>query len=161
MNDLPEVAPKFIEMAHRIVWATAVTVDSQSRPRSRILHPIWQWNGEHLVGWIGTSPTPIKRAHLSANPYMSINYWDSSHDTCLAECRANLLLDDTSRMMVWNLLLNTPEPVGYDPSIISAWTSPTAEAFAVIKLEPWRLRVFPGSLLLNQTGTLLTWQEDR
>ena len=138
MNDLTETAPAFIEMAHRIVWATAVTVDSQSRPRSRILHPIWQWDGHSLTGWIATSPTPIKKAHLGSQPYMSINYWQPNHDTCVAECRASLLQDDANRTMVWDLLVNTPEPVGYDPTIIPAWTSPTANAFAVIKLEPWR-----------------------
>jgi len=90
MNDLSKIAPAFIEMAHHIVWATAVTVDSKSRPRSRILHPIWQWDGQNITGWIATSPTPIKKAHLSANPFMSINYWEPSHDTCLAECHATL-----------------------------------------------------------------------
>jgi hypothetical protein len=39
MSDLSSVAPAFVEMAHRIVWATVATVDSQGRPRSRILHP--------------------------------------------------------------------------------------------------------------------------
>jgi hypothetical protein len=28
----------------------------------------------------------------------------------------------------------------------------------VLKLEPWRLRVFPGSVLMGQGGTVLTWQ---
>jgi hypothetical protein len=160
MNQLSETAPAFIEMAHRIVWATAVTVDSRSRPRARILHPIWQWDGENIVGWIATSPTPLKKAHLSRNPYMSINYWDPSHDTCRAECQAILLQDDANRKMVWDLFVNGPEPVGYNPTIVPAWTSPTAEAFAVIKLTPWLLRVFPGTLMFGQGGTLLKWQTE-
>ncbi|MFZ0544719.1 MAG: pyridoxamine 5'-phosphate oxidase family protein [Candidatus Promineifilaceae bacterium] len=158
MNSLSESAPPFIEMAHRIVWATAVTVDSKGRPRSRILHPIWQWDGEQLVGWIATSPTPLKLAHLKKHPYMSINYWHPSHDTCLAECSAVLLQDDDTRKMVWDLFLNGPEPVGYNPTIVPAWTSPTADAFAAIKLDPWRLRVFPGTIMLGQGGTAYTWQ---
>jgi hypothetical protein len=51
MNDLNEVAPAFVEMAHRIVWASVATVDAHRRPRSRILHPIWQWDGARLLGW--------------------------------------------------------------------------------------------------------------
>jgi hypothetical protein len=43
MSELAVTAPAFVEMAHRIVWATAATVDSAGRPRSRILHPFWQW----------------------------------------------------------------------------------------------------------------------
>lgn len=159
MNSLTEVAPAFVEMAHRIVWCTAATVDAQGRPRSRILHPIWQWDGARLVGWIATSPTTTKRAHLQASPYMSINYWSPSHDTCAAECGASWAFDDATRTMVWNLFLAAPPPVGYNPKIVPAWESPVCEAFAVIRLEPWRLRVFPGTILLGGGGTLLKWRE--
>src|SRR5438105_368861 len=125
MNELTEVAPAFVEMAHRIVWSTATTVDARSRPRSRILHPLWQWDGERLTGWIATSPTALKQAHLRASPYISINYWSPSQDTCLAECRASWILDDERRIAIWNLFLNAPAPVGYNPAIVPVWTSPT------------------------------------
>jgi hypothetical protein len=161
MNELTQVAPAFVEMAHSIVWCSAASVDAQGRPRSRILHPIWQWDGSQLVGWIGTGPTPIKRAHLNASPYMSLNYWTPSHDTCVADCRAEWAFDEETRTKVWNLFLNTPEPVGYDPSIIPAWESPTSEAFAVLRLEPWHLRVFPGTVLMGQGGEVLNWSEGK
>lgn len=159
MTDLKAVAPAYIEVAHRIVWATVATVDSSNRPRSRILHPIWLWDGEGLTGWIATSPTAAKRAHLAHSPYASVNYWDPTHDIATAECRAALVLDDETRTMVWELFSNAPEPVGYDPRIVPAWTSPTAEAFAALRLEPWRLRVFPGSVLMGQGGEVLNWRE--
>lgn len=157
MNELSDVAPAFVAMAHQIVWCTVATVDKHGRPRSRILHPIWQWDGRQLVGWIATSPTPAKRAHLQASPYASLNYWSPSHDTCVAECRAALVFDDETRTRVWNLFRHGPEPVGYDPAIVPAWTSPTADAFAAMRLDPWRLRVFPGTVLLGQGGQVLTW----
>lgn len=159
MHELTQVAPAFIDMAHRIVWATVATVDKHGRPRSRVLHPIWQWDGERLVGWIATSPSPVKRAHLDAHPYASVNYWTPSHDTCVAECRAQLLTDDWTRIAVWNLFKDGPEPVGYDPAIVPAWPGPTAETFAALRLEPWRLRVFPGSVLMGQGGEVLKWRE--
>jgi hypothetical protein len=156
---LSDVAPAFVQMAHQIVWCSVATVDSQGRPRSRILHPIWQWDGAALVGWIGTSPTPTKRAHLAASEYVSLNYWTPAQDTCVAECRASWCFDDATRTMVWNLFKDAPPPLGYDPAIIPAWTSPTAEAFAVLRVEPWRLRVFPGSVLLGHGGEVLVWRE--
>jgi hypothetical protein len=159
MQSISEVAPAFIEMAHRIVWCSVATVDGKGRPRSRILHPIWQWDGEQLVGWIGTGPTALKRAHLEAHPYMSLSYWEPSHDTCVADCRAQWHFDDETRTRIWELFAATPPPLGYNPSIIPAWTSPTVDAFAVLRLEPWRLRVFPGSLMFEGKGTQLTWQE--
>ena len=67
MSTLKQVAPAFLKMAHQIVWCTVATVDSDGRPRSRILHPIWQWDGRELIGWIATGPTPTKRAHLNAS----------------------------------------------------------------------------------------------
>lgn len=88
MNELTQTAPAFVEMAHSIVWCSVASVDAQSRLRSRILHPIWQWDGSQLVGWIATGSTPIKRAHLKASPYLSLNYWAPSHDTCVTDCRA-------------------------------------------------------------------------
>jgi hypothetical protein len=93
-------APAFVEMAHRIVWCSAATVDLHGRSRSRILHPLWQWDGHDLVGWIATSPTATKRAHLKASPYISLNYWSPSQDTCVAECRVSWALDDETRKRI-------------------------------------------------------------
>ena len=49
-DTLINTAPAFVEMAHRIMWCSAATIDPHGRPRSRILHPIWQWDGCDLVG---------------------------------------------------------------------------------------------------------------
>lgn len=158
MSALDEIAPAFVEMAHRIVWATVATVGPDGEPRTRVLHPIWEWDGESLVGWIATGPTPVKRAHLEANPVVSLNYWDPSQDTCTAECRTEWILDDDGRRAVWDRFAQGPAPVGYDPAIIPPWSGgPTSDAFAGLRLEPHRLRVFPGTMLLQGTGDVLTW----
>jgi len=158
MSELNEVAPAFVEMAHRIVWATVSTVDGQGRPRSRILHPFWQWDGSSLVGWIATGPTPVKRAHLERMPAISINYWAPTHDTCTAEATTTWAFDDATRQRVWQLFKDAPEPVGYDPAIVPGWKDgPLSPAFAALRVDPWRLRVFPGTALLSGTGDVLTW----
>ena len=43
-------------LAHRIVWCTVATTGADGRPRTRVLHPIWEWDGTGLTGWIATSP---------------------------------------------------------------------------------------------------------
>lgn len=156
--DLARVAPAFVEMAHRIVWAEVATVDRRGRPRSRVLHPIWEWDGRDLVGWVATAPTPTKRAHLEASPYVSVGYWTPSQDTCVAECGARWCLDLETRRRVWSLFRDAPAPVGYDPAIIPGWDGPESEAFAALRLAPWRLRVFPGTVLLEGRGDVLTWK---
>jgi len=157
MHTLQQVAPAFVTMAHQIVWCSAATVDPRGRPRSRVLHPIWTWDGAHLTGWIATRATPVKRAHLQASPYVSCNYWAPSQDTCVAECHAAWAFDDETRTRVWTLFKSGPAPVGYDPAIIPGWDSPTSASFAALELRPWRLRVFPGTVMLGRGGEVLNW----
>jgi hypothetical protein len=155
---LTHIAPPFVDLAHRIVWATVSTVDRQGRPRSRILHPYWVWDGETLVGWIATAPTPLKQAHLERIPYVSVNYWCPEQDTCTAECKATWAFDDETRQWVWQLFKEAPQPVGYDPLIVPAWKDgPTSVAFAALRLDPWRLRVHPASAMLGG-NEILTWR---
>ena len=130
------------------------------RPRSRVLHPFWEWKDGTLTGWVGTGPTPTKRAHLDASPFASLNYWEPGQDTCVAECRASWCFDLDTRRRVWNEYERLPAPLGYDPAIIPGWDGPESDAFAVLRLDPWRLRVFPGSALLGQGGDVLVWQNE-
>ncbi len=157
MPELVLIAPAFVEMAHTIVWATAATVAPDGRPRTRILHPLWQWDGTSLKGWIATGPTPVKKADLDHQPVVSLNYWAPNHDTCRADCNTTWHFDDETRTRVWNLFKDAPAPVGYDPAIIPVWTSPTVDAFAALELDPFYLRVFPGPVLLGGPGEVLTW----
>ena len=50
-----------------------------------------------------------------------------------------------------------PEPLGYDPARF--WAGPTSASFAALRLEPWRLRLMPGSVMLRREGEVLTWRE--
>jgi hypothetical protein len=157
MTELGTVAPAFVDMAHRIVWATVATVEPSGQPRTRILHPIWEWDGNELVGWIATGPHTPKARHLDAEPRISLTYWDQTQDTCTAECHTRWLAGLDDKQTAWDRFSNAPPPVGYDPSIIPGWDSPAAPSFGVLELRPLRLRVFPGTLLLKGEGRLLTW----
>jgi hypothetical protein len=156
-HSLAETAPAFVAVAHRIVWATVATVDPSGQPRTRVLHPIWEWDGDSLTGWIATGPTSPKARDLAHDSRISLTYWDASHDVATADCDTAWTLDPESKRAGWQRFVDGPEPVGYDPSIIPGWDGPESEAFGILRLEPHRLRVFPGSLLLRGTGDLLTW----
>lgn len=154
---LSAVAPAFVEIAHRIVWCTVATVDSAGRPRTRILHPIWTWDGADLTGWIASSPLSPKARHIEGNHNVSATYWDATHDTCTVDASVEWCNDLETRRETWDRFAGAEEPLGYDPSIIAPWTSPDVESFGVLKLTPQRLRVMPGSLLMTGQGELLTW----
>jgi hypothetical protein len=159
VDDLGEVAPAFVEMAHRIVWCSVATVDPDGRPWSRILHPLWQWDGTELVGWIASSPTPLKQRHLANRPFLSCSYWEPTHDTCSAACHAEWVSPD-ERAQVWQAFVDAPAPVGYDPAIVPAWKDgPDSDGFAALRLRPWRVRVMPGISMLTGGSQTLTWRE--
>ena len=154
---LVEIGQPFVEMAHRIVWCTVATVDAKGRPRSRVLHPIWEFDGEQVTGWVATGRTPIKEAHIKASPYVSCNYWTQDQDTCMAECAAEWVEDQATKTAVWDKYINTPPPAGYDPSMIPGWENAESPTFSVLKMTPWRIRVMPGPAMMTGEGTLL-WQ---
>ncbi len=160
-HSLDRVAPTFVEMAHRIVWATVATVDASGRPRTRVLHPIWEWDGERLTGWIATSPLSPKARDLAHLAEVSCTYWDPSHDTTTVDATTTWLTDAADRRAGWDRFANGPAPVGYDPSIIPGWTSPDVEGFGILRLDPFRIRLMPGSLMLRGEGELLRWVTDR
>ncbi|MEM6707222.1 MAG: pyridoxamine 5'-phosphate oxidase family protein [Pseudomonadota bacterium] len=157
MDSLSEIAPRFVAMAHEIVWCTVATVDARGRPRSRVLHPIWEWDGDTLTGWIATARTPTKDAHLDTSPYLSCNYWTPSQDTCVAECSAEWVENLAARRRIWDLFVHGEAPVGYDPAIIPGWDNAESPTFNPLKLTPWRLRVMPGESLMNGSYAASTW----
>ncbi len=158
VTTLAEVAPQFIEMAHRIVWCAAATVDIHGRPRSRVLHPVWDWDGTTLHGWIATSPESPKAADLRVMPSISLTYWAPDHDTATIECAAAFDPSIEAREALWERFKNAPTPVGYDPGIIPGWDTPASSGFGCLVLEPRSIRVMPGSVLLQGQGQVATWR---
>ena len=145
-------------MAHTIVWASVATVDAEGRPRSRVLHPIWEWDGEALTGWIATSPQSPKARDLAEQPDISLTYWDPTHDTATADCTTSWDETPELRQAGWDRFANGPEPVGYDPSIIPFWPDPQVPDFGVLRLEPTKVRVMPGTMMTKGEGAVLTWR---
>jgi hypothetical protein len=150
------VQSAFVDIAHRVVWCTVATVDRRGRPRSRVLHPIWETTADGtLTGWITTRTTPLKVAHLERTPYVSCSYWSPGHDTAVAECHAAWERDLAETERVWELFRGAPEPLGHDPS--SIWPEgPTAADAGLLRLRPWRLRAwYVGDMVAGRPA--LTW----
>ena len=137
VQSFEEIKDEFERRVRRTVWCSVATVDRKGRPRSRILHPIW----EGPTGYIGTGPDTLKAKHLAANPYVSLSYWDPQHEQVYVDARAEWVADAAERRRIWELFKATPEPYGYDPAMI--WKDgPDSPAFGVLKLTPWRIEVW-------------------
>jgi general stress protein 26 len=158
MDPLSDVAPAFVAMAHRIVWCTVATTGADGRAHTRVLHPIWEWDGNALTGWIATSPRSPKARDLGHVPAVALTYWSPNHDTCTAEGDAVFEESAAARQAGWDRFANGPEPVGYDPSIIPMWTSPEAESFGILRLTPHSLRVMDGTFMTQGSGRMFSWK---
>jgi hypothetical protein len=139
MRPLTEVAPGFVALAHEIVYATIGTVDSRGRPRARVMHPIWEWDGAALTGWLATTPSP-KLADLAAAPHLSVSYLRGWAAEGVLDGRAERA--DADRAHVWGLFAAAAPPLGFDPGVIGVpgWDAPDAPGFVVLRVRPWRVR---------------------
>jgi len=130
-----DLQEQFIERAHRMVWCSLTTLDRRGRPRSRVVHTIW----EGPVGWIGTLGNTPKVRQLQANPYVSLAYIADVMAPVYADCIATWVDDRAECARIWNLFKNTPEPLGYDPA--TAFQGMDNTDFGLIRLAPYRVEV--------------------
>ena len=128
-----EIEPEFRERVDRMVWCSVATVDTKGRPSSRLLHTIW----EGRTCWIGTHRNSTKQLHLERNPYVSLAYVSDVVHPVYVEATASWEDDPAIKQHVWDLFLNTPEPLGYDPAL--TFIAPDHENFGVLRIDPWKI----------------------
>jgi general stress protein 26 len=131
-----EIEGEFIERVHSIVWCSVATVDRRGRPRSRLLHPIW----EGATGWIATARNSLKAKHLSQNPHVSLAYVADTAKPVYADCVAVWEEDSAEKRRVWAMYQAAPPPLGYDPAPF--FHSPDHPDFGLLKLTPWRIELY-------------------
>lgn len=134
------VEPEFKARVDTMVWCNGATIDARGRPRSRILHPLW----EGALAWITTDPRSLKSQHLSQNPYVSLAYVSDVAKPAYADCLAEWIDDPATRRHVWELCLWTPPPMGFDPAPIYGTPEMPGEGqprFGVLRLTPYRIQL--------------------
>jgi len=132
-HDFAEIEPEFRERADRLVWTCVASVDANGRPRTRLLHPLW----EGRTGWVTTWGHSLKVRQLAANPYLSVAYTADHLKTAYVECRAEYLADPALKRHVWDLALATPPPLGFDPA--ESFGPLDNPGHGVLKLTPYRI----------------------
>ncbi len=149
-----ELADGFNDRVNRIVWCSVTTTDRRGRPRSRILHPVW----EGSTGWIATGRHSHKAKHLAGNPYVSLTYLDLPPGNPLgqqqvyAECKAEWEDGPAEKRRLWDFIKNAPPPAGYDPALF--FQTVENPEFGMLRLTPWRIE-------LSALGDMMTGQEPR
>ncbi|HEX6290279.1 MAG TPA: pyridoxamine 5'-phosphate oxidase family protein [Herpetosiphonaceae bacterium] len=131
-----EIEAPFLERVHIMVWCSMATLDTRNRPRSRILHPIW----EDSLGWIATRRHSLKARHLAHSPYVSLAYIADIAKPVYVDCYAEWDESPDAKQHVWDLFLHAPPPLGYDPAPI--FKSVDHPDYGVLKLRPWRIELY-------------------
>jgi len=63
VNSFAEITPEFIERAHRMVWCDMATVGPDGRPRTRVVHPVWEGD----TAWMTSMRTGPKADDIDRN----------------------------------------------------------------------------------------------
>lgn len=130
-----DIQDEFIARVHAAVWCNVATIDRQNRPRSRVLHSIW----EGATGWIATRRHTLKAKHLEHCPYVSLAYIADVARPVYVDCLAEWADDLRDKRRIWDLFLAAPHPLGYDPAPV--FESPEHPNFGLLKLTPWRVEL--------------------
>ena len=133
ITDFAAIEEEFISRVHTMVWCNMATVDRRQRPRSRIIHPIW----EGATGWIATHRDSYKQTHLAQNPYISLAYITAIMKPVYVDCTAAWVDDIEQKQRVWDVFKNAPPPLGFDPA--QDFVRPDHPNFGLLQLTPWRI----------------------
>jgi general stress protein 26 len=143
VKSFAEIEDEFDAYVGTTVYATMVTVDARNRPRTRVLIPVWEQMDGHPLGWLATYRTPVKAAHLAANPHASFSYWRPDNNSVAIDAVAAWVADLEVKRHVWDLYRKTsPRGAGYD--LGAFWRSPADPELHVLRLEPYRVQVVRG-----------------
>lgn len=137
-----------------VVYATMATAGASGRPRTRVLHPVWNWD-QPVTGLVTSRPTRVKVAHLRSNPWVSLAYWSPAHNAAYLDGEARWVEPDRLEE-TWDRIAATPGPTGFDP--LTIWPDgPTSPDFGVVEISPHRIRVVTADRLATG-GPYLLWR---
>jgi hypothetical protein len=112
------------------------TVDRHNRPRSRVIHPVW----EDSTGWVISWPETPKFRHLAHNPQVSLAYLADPYKPVYVDATAEWLTDRAEQMRVWDYYKTVPPPMGFDPE--PHYGSIDHHHFGLLRLIPWRIELY-------------------
>ena len=151
-QDLQE---EFLARVSRAVYCSLATVDRQNRPRSRILHPIWDFSPagplDGPIGWIISWPESHKARHLAHNPAVSLAYIADSQKPVYVDGSAAWVDVPEEKQRIWDLYKTTPPPLGFDPQ--PHYGSIDHPHFGLLRVNPWRVE------LGNLGGEAQVWRK--
>ena len=141
-----DIQAEFLARVSQAVYGTLATVDRQNRPRSRVVHPIW----EGYIGWLISWPASHKAKHLASNPAVSLAYMPDKAKPVYVDATAAWIDSAEEQQRVWDLHATIPPPLGFDPQ--PHYGTIDNPYYGLLRLTPWRIE------LGNLGGEPLIWR---
>ena len=117
------------------VYCSMATIDRKGRPRSRIMHPIW----DGPVGWVISWPGSLKAKHLEHNPPVSLAYIHDKNKPVYVDAIAEWVGDEGEKQRIWKLHQDTPPPLGFDPQ--PHYGDIHHPYYGLLRFTPWRIEL--------------------
>ena len=130
-----EIQTELMNRTQEAIYCTVATVDLKGRPRSRVMHLIW----DGPIGWVITWPESMKAKHLANNSSVSIAYVDNPMKPVYVECTAEWVDEVEEQLRVWELHKTIPPPLGFDPA--QGYNTIEDSYFGLLKFTPWRIEL--------------------
>jgi general stress protein 26 len=141
-----DLQAEFLVRVSQVVYCTMATIDRQNRPRTRVIHPIW----EGPIGWLISWPASHKSKHLARNPAVSLAYIPDKENPVYVDGMAEWVDTIEEKQRIWDLHRTTPAPLGFDPQ--PHYGTIDHPYYGVLKITPWRIE------LGNLYGEPLIWR---
>ena len=159
-TDFAQIADEFHNRVSRMVWCNVATVDEECRPRSRILHPMWDGSDGWIGVWLTSTQTQhqtpsLKIRHLTTNPHVSLAYVADVAKPVYVDGTVDVRNDLESKRRLFDLANAAPPPYGYDPGQI--FGDPDNPRFGVLRVTPTRIALVefpapPGKVIVWRSG---------
>ena len=128
-----DIQSQFMERVQSAVYCNVATVDSRGRPRSRVMHLVW----EGSTGWVVTDPASYKTKHLAANPHVSLAYLSDPLKPVYIEATAEWITQTEEQLRVWELYKVIP--LGFD--LTPHYGTIEHKLFGLLRFTPWRIEL--------------------
>lgn len=135
--DFGEISEEFHARVRKMIWCNMATVDAKGRPRSRIVHPVW----DGLSGYAVSRPESFKAKHLARSPWVSLAYVADLAQPLYVDCSVAWEQDPGEKQRVWQLIATTQPPYGFDPAPMFGGGDATSPAFGLLRFTPWRVQL--------------------
>ena len=135
VSTFEEIESEFMQRVTKAVYCSMATIDRKGRPRSRMMHPIW----DGPTGWVISWPESHKAKHLQANPYVSLAYIQDRDKPVYVDCSAEWIDEVREKERIWKLHQTTPPPLGFDPQ--PHYGTVHHRYYGLLRFRPWRIEL--------------------